>query len=126
MGDGAKTNDIYVWPNPYRTDQNYQGQRGLWAEGSPSGSWSEYDRKIRFANLPPKCIIRIYTLDGDLVKQLSHNEYEVNPNKKTIQGGESWDMINRNDQSVVSGIYVFSVENLENGEVKSGKFVIIK
>jgi hypothetical protein len=35
-------------------------------------------------------------------------------------------LISRNTQAVVSGIYLFSVENLDTGEEQVGKFVIIK
>ncbi|MGB9561860.1 MAG: hypothetical protein ACPL6C_03500, partial [bacterium] len=108
--------NVFVVPNPYRANANYGSKEGLWWEGSPTRAYSEYDRKIRFYNLPDKCTIRIFTLDGDLVKEIKH--YGGNP-------VEDWDLINRNDQSVVSGIYLFSVEG-EDGNVQVGKFVIIK
>ncbi len=132
-GDGIGIEGPYVWPNPYRVDEQYRGEEGLWAEGSPNSAWTEYSRKLRFANLPSRCMIRIYTLDGDLVDELLHEERvydeedEVWKNQlDVIQGGQTWDMINRNDQSIVSGIYVFSVEDLDSGEISTGKFVIIK
>jgi len=112
---GAETK-VYVVPNPYRIDGNYGSKEGLWWEGDPTRAYTEYDRKIRFYNLPPKCTIRIFTLDGDLVREIKHS------------GGnpvEDWDLINKNDQAIVSGIYLFSVED-ENKNVQVGKFVIIK
>jgi hypothetical protein len=37
-----------------------------------------------------------------------------------------WDLITRNTQAVVSGLYLFSVEDKETGKTQLGKFVIIK
>ena len=37
------------------------------------GTWFEDNRKIVFFNIPPKSVIKIYTLAGDLVKTLGHN-----------------------------------------------------
>jgi hypothetical protein len=39
---------------------------------------------------------------------------------------DEWDLISRNTQAVVSGIYLFSVEDKDTGENQVGKFVIIK
>jgi hypothetical protein len=122
QGYNDKIEGVYVWPNPYRVDEDYTGKEGFWAEGSPTSRWTEYSRELHFVNLPANCVIRIFTLDGDLVDQLKHHDDEVG----TIQGGETWDMINRNDQSIVSGIYVYSVEDLDTGDIEVGKFVIIK
>jgi hypothetical protein len=37
----------------------------------------------------------------------------------------SWDLISRNTQAVVSGIYIFAIES-ENGYKQLGKLAIIK
>jgi len=42
---------------------------------------------------------------------------------------EGWDLNNRNGQQVVSGLYMFSVEDLtpgNEGNIEVGKFVIIR
>jgi hypothetical protein len=39
---------------------------------------------------------------------------------------DEWDLISRNTQAVVSGIYLYSVENKDTGDTQIGKFVIIK
>lgn len=117
---GADITDkkVRVVPNPYRVDRDY---KEFW-EYSAIGVWSEYSRKIRFFNLPSNCIIRIFTLDGDLVKKLYHDE----SNKDIIIGSQDWNLINKNDQSIASGIYIFSVEDKDTGELQTGRFVIIK
>ncbi|MCK4385882.1 MAG: hypothetical protein KAW52_06430 [candidate division Zixibacteria bacterium] len=37
-----------------------------------------------------------------------------------------WDLISRNRQAVVSGLYLFCVEDKRTGETQVGKFVIVK
>ncbi|HUV29502.1 MAG TPA: hypothetical protein VMY05_00225, partial [Acidobacteriota bacterium] len=60
--------EVYIYPNPYRLDAGYS------AAGFEGLGENERDRpvdrtrRIHFANLPPKCTIRIYSLDGDLVR----------------------------------------------------------
>ncbi|MCD6594697.1 hypothetical protein J7L68_03370 [bacterium] len=120
VSSGTPSTDktVKVVPNPYRVDMDY---KSYW-EHSFTGNWTEYSRKIRFYNLPKKCQIRIFTLDGDLVKKLDHDESDPDE----MVGAEDWNLISRNDQATVSGIYIFSVEDKETGETQTGKFVIIK
>jgi hypothetical protein len=40
-------------------------------------------------------------------------------------GGESWDMLTANSQSIASGIYIYRVESPEHGQ-KIGKFAVIR
>jgi hypothetical protein len=110
-----KKEKVIVYPNPYRIDGNYA------ASGYEPGT-GNFDRRINFINLPPKCTIRIYTLDGDLVRTIEHNKDEFDPNASY----DYWDLISRNTQAVVSGIYLYSVEDKQTGKNQIGKFVIIK
>ena len=77
-------------------------------------------RRIHFANLPPKCTISIYSLDGDLVREIFHDKNISDPNA----AHDAWDLITRNTQLVVSGLYYWTVET-ESGETQLGKLVII-
>jgi hypothetical protein len=44
-----------------------------------------------------------------------------------MPGGEhAWDMITMYDQATASGLYLFTVENQFSGEIKEGKFLLIK
>lgn len=104
---------VVVYPNPYRIDAGYSEDK--YEEGGT------YGKRLRFINLPPRCTIRIYTLDGDLVQIIDH---EKDPHSLEATYDE-WDLISRNTQAVVSGIYLFSVEK-DTGESQIGKFVIIK
>ena len=126
-GSAEESDEVYVFPNPYRVNDDYAGRAGLDWETPVGRVWTEYSRKIRFANLSPDCIIRIYTLDGDLVKEVDHLDPVVGTTTgEKMVGAEDWDLINRNDQAIASGIYMFSVENNETGDYQLGKFVIIK
>jgi hypothetical protein len=110
--------DVVVYPNPYRKDGDYRA-RGFEARGVQD-KMDDKARLIHFANLPPRCMIRIYTLDGDLVREIDHNVPPDDP----LANHETWDMITRNTQLVVSGLYYWSVE-AENGDTQLGKLVII-
>lgn len=54
-------------------------------------------------------------------------EQYASDNKQQFAGGEhSWDLITDDDQAIASGLYLFTVKNRNNGNVKTGKFLIIK
>jgi len=110
---------VKVVPNPYRGDVDYNAEI-LWeAPRDPRRNyWIEEDRRIQFVNLPPRCTIRIYTLAGDLVATIEHD----NPGRNY----EDWHLTSLVNQAVASGIYLFSVEEHPSGKIQVGKFVIIK
>jgi hypothetical protein len=107
---------VRVVPNPYLV-------RAMWDR-------SKDIRKIEFTNLPSRCVIRIYTLDGVLIRKLEHN---VEDGYKTYVGGtKSWDLLTENEQLVASGVYLYHIEVLDkNGtpnpkiKPKIGKIAII-
>ena len=114
----AKGLKAYVYPNPYRIDGDYR-DRGL--EGRvDSDRPIDRTRVLNFANLPPKCTIRIFTVDGDLVRELIHDKSLDDPKASH----EEWNLITRNTQMVVSGFYYWTVED-EKGDVQIGKLAII-
>ncbi|UCC45259.1 MAG: hypothetical protein JSU65_04900, partial [Candidatus Zixiibacteriota bacterium] len=77
-------------------------------------------RRIHFGGLPPRCTIRIYTLDGDLVREIDHDFDPGDP----LASHDSWDMITRNTQLAVSGLYYWTVE-ADGFKTQIGKLVII-
>jgi len=110
--------EVAVVPNPYRGDIAYHEYDPPW-EKSPRGrSWMEQDRKIQFINLPARCEIKIYTPAGDYIKTIKHDD----PNK----GYEDWNLTSYVEQAIASGLYVYTVEDLNTGKIQVGKFVIIK
>lgn len=111
--------EVAVVPNPYRGDIAYQSYNPQWEK--PAGSrdrWMEQDRRIQFINLPERCEIKIYTLAGDFVSTISHND--------PSHGYEDWNLTSDIGQAISSGIYLFTVEDLNSGNVQVGKFVVIK
>ena len=108
--------DAYVYPNPYRADEDYL-ERGF--ENRDRSGMRSRARRIHFANLPNVCKISIFSLDGDLVRELDHNFPEGGANAMH----ESWDFITRNAMLPVSGIYYYVIES--EGRTQIGKFVII-
>lgn len=108
---------VTVYPNPYRIDGGY-ARAGY--ENRQRTRSAERTRKINFMNLPSVCKIRIYSIDGDLVKEIDH----YNPDGGPYSQYESWDVISRNTQAVVTGIYFWHVIS-DSGE-QLGKLVIMK
>lgn len=123
--NNSPESEIGVYPNPYYGNALWDGT-------------AERLRKIYFYNLPEYCEITIYTLSGDVVKRMQHtpesngsdllwfSTYSGDGNQKFAGGEHAWDLITDNDQAIATGMYLFSVKNKNTGEVKTGKFLIIK
>jgi len=109
--------NVVVYPNPYRIDANYEDRFEGW--DTPNLP-TEYNRAINFTNLPPKCTIRIFSIDGDLIRTIEHDEPPGDP--KAMH--EKWDLISRNTMITVSGIYYYVVESEYGNQI--GKLVIIR
>jgi hypothetical protein len=110
--------EVFVYPNPYRGDADYR-QSG-YEERVETNRNIDKTRMIHFANLPPNCTIRIYSLDGDFVREIVHDFDAADP----LSNHDTWDLITRNSQLAVSGIYYWAVED-ESGHTQIGKLVII-
>ena len=76
------------------------------------------ERRIDFIHLPPKCTIRIFTLDGKLVRKLEHEDI-------IEDGHHSWDLTSKDGLDVAPGIYLFHIDAGKLGE-KLGRFALIK
>jgi len=116
---------VSVYPNPYRIiyadahgNPTTYFREGYEGHGVPK--FEEWDRRIHFVNLPEKATIRIFTFDGDLIRTINHPD----PFLTTYPSAVSWDLVSRNLQAVVSGIYIWRVD-AESG-TQMGKLVIIK
>jgi hypothetical protein len=108
---------VLVYPNPYRIDGGY-ARNGY--ENRDRIKSAERARAIHFANLPDVCTIRIFSIDGDLIQTIDHNYSGGGPSAQH----DIWNLISRNTQAVVTGIYLYHVSS-EMGE-QVGKIVIIK
>jgi len=115
--------EVYVVPNPYRADKDYSHSPS-WEIPTQElrDDWYEIDRRIAFMNLPQKCNIKIFTINGILVNELNHD--------RDVKGYNiaSWNLLNKNNHTVGSGIYYFVIQG--KGSDKNfnqiGKFVIVK
>ena len=100
---GSDLKEVKVVPNPYIVAAGWELNRN--------------ESKIQFIHLPSQCKIHIYTLGGDKVRTLVHD----NPNTDY----EFWDLLNNSNLKVSYGLYLFVVET-DNGEAATGKFVILR
>jgi len=110
---GIKSQDdlslVKVVPNPYIVRSNFKE--------------SEFIRRIRFTNLPEKCVIKIFTLTGELIGELNHND--------TMSGNEWWDMRTVNNQEIAPGLYIYHIQQVDvnsgkNKEDIVGKFAVVR
>ena len=107
--------NIFVYPNPATVASLEEFQQLNPNADDPTGI------RIVFANLPrARNLISIFTLDGDLVAEVEHDGRDGD-------GQASWNLVSRNGQQVVSGIYLYAVES-QDGRFEDylGKFVIIR
>jgi len=107
---------IRVVPNPY-----FVTNRAVESEGTD---------KIFFTHLPAKCTIRIYTLAGELVREIEHNgSASPAPDDRFVRGSaggaEAFDLLTYNQQALASGIYIYHIDAGDIGQ-KIGKFAIIR
>ncbi|MBZ0183065.1 MAG: T9SS type A sorting domain-containing protein [Melioribacteraceae bacterium] len=70
---------------------------------------------MSFTNLPSECTIKIYTIDGDLVKTIEHT---------SGTGTAFWDIRSEYNQLIATGVYFYHVSS-KYGE-KIGKFAIVR
>ena len=108
---------IQISPNPYYISHQ--------AVKSP------YDTKLYFSKLPANATIEIYTLAGDLITTLKHDEYN-NDGTEDRHAVEIWDLLSKNRQRVQSQalIAVITAPNgaktIKNFSVVVGGFRLIE
>ena len=78
---------INVVPNPYYAYSSYETNR--------------LDNRIKITNLPEKCTITIYTLNGTLIRKFKKDD------PKTSQ---DWDLKNQVNVPISSGLYIIHVD----------------
>lgn len=137
---GSDQKNVGVVPNPYRANADYRATHGgvSW-ENRADGTlefFPQTDRRLYFYNLPKFCLIRIYTVAGDLVDMVPHNIPGDDNQGWRDDFAEAWDLNSRNHQQVVAGMYLFTVEEFKTDadgkaeptsrDVQTGKFVVIR
>ncbi len=108
INDGKKAYSaldlINIVPNPYYAYSTYEQNR--------------IDNRVRITNLPNKCKIKIFTLNGTLVRtfdrdvsgqeDLTINESDFTRSKRLPF--QDWDMKNQSGISVASGLYIIHID----------------
>ncbi len=74
-------------------------------------------KNLHFTHLPDECVIKIFTLTGELIYTILHNDI--------FSGQAEWNLRTMNRQEVAPGLYVFTVET-PNKESYVGKFAVIR
>ena len=104
-GDRARERlkDIGIVPNPYKGVSDYEV--------------SQLTNEVRFTNMPDVATIRVFTLNGTLVKTIEKNS----PGIANI----SWNMVTEYNLPIASGIYLIHITVPDVGETTM-KFAVIK
>jgi len=106
----ASLERITVVPNPYVVTAAWEPKNPYTTGRGP--------RSIKFMNLPKDCTIRIYSVDGSLVRKLEHHS-------AMTDGIEEWDVLSKDNMEIAFGVYVYHIEAPGIGE-KVGRIIIIK
>jgi hypothetical protein len=79
--------------------------------------FTQNNKQLKFVNVPMRAIVRIYSVSGVLVRVLTQDD--------PTGGGEvAWNLRNRNNQFVASGVYFYHIET-PDGKKKVGRFTVV-
>ena len=106
----SELENITVVPNPYKVAVAWEPRNPYTTGRGP--------RALHFRHLPSRCTIRIFTVSGELVKVIEHQD-------PISDGTAIWDLLTKDNLDVSYGIYIYHVEAPGIGE-HIGKFAIIK
>ena len=95
---------INVVPNPYYAYSTYEGVE----------NGGQLDTRVRITNLPSRCVVSIYTINGSLIKQLN----------KDSEGSASidWDLKNQKGIPIASGAYIINISVPSTGKERNLKW----
>jgi hypothetical protein len=103
VADSADLTRVHTVPDPYYVTSLF--------DLSPTS------KEMQFVNLPAEATVRIYSLSGVLVHVINHND--------PAGGGiAKWNLRNRSNQFVASGVYLFHVST-PDGKSAVGKFTVV-
>jgi len=100
---------INVVPNPYYGYSAYET--------------TQFTNIVKITNLPPKCDVTIYSLDGKFIRQYNRDEVGIPVNaphrgieEMQISPALEWDLKNSKGIPVASGVYLIHVSAEGLGE----------
>ncbi len=108
--------NINIVPNPYYAYSEYEQNR--------------VDTRVRITNLPNKCTVKIFSIDGVLIRTLNRDVtgqedlYTTYSDFKfsNRQSYLDWDVKNQNGISVASGLYLIHIIEASTGKEKVVKW----
>jgi hypothetical protein len=107
--ENSDLGNVHTVPDPYYVQSAFEA--------------STEQKVMKFVGLPDRAIIRIYSASGVLVRLLEHNGATYS-STSTSQGSEmDWDLRNRNNQVVASGVYFYHVE--AGSARRVGRFTVV-
>lgn len=104
---------IRVVPNPYYAYSSYEKTRK-----------DQLDNRVRITNLPSKCTVTIYTINGTQVRQFKRDfQSDVSDGYAVVEGQDfnqattlDWDLKNTAGITVAGGVYIIHVDAGSLGE----------
>ncbi len=114
---------IKVVPNPYVVTNTMEPAVSNWDRNQR--------RQIMFTHIPAQCKISIFTLSGVLVDEILVDNSVANrinkwDNNSGANGTVHWDLRSKEGLEIAPGYYIYRVESTITGDVKVGKFAVIK
>jgi hypothetical protein len=101
--DQADLSKVHTLPDPYYAVSQF--------DLSPAS------KELKFVNLPSRATIRVYSMSGVLVTVVNHDD--------PAGGGQAtWNLRNRSNQFVASGVYLYHVST-PDGKSRIGKFTVV-
>lgn len=92
--------DVLVVPNPYYAYSSYET--------------GQLDNRVKVTNLPQKCRVSIFTLNGQLVRQFT---------KDSDEPDQDWDLKNQSGVPVASGVYIIHIDANIDGQNLGEKII---
>ena len=102
---------IKVVPNPYVMTNMMETQ--------VSNPFLNQRRRLMFTHIPANCNIKIFTVSGIFVDEIIVSNTPEN-------GIIHWDMLTRENLEIAAGMYIYHIESEMTGDLKLGKFAVIK
>ena len=114
---------IRVVPNPYVVTNTMEGAVANWDRNQR--------RQLMFTHIPAQCKIRIFTISGILVDEFDVDNSVANREQlwdldSEADGTAHWDLRSKEGLEVAAGYYIYHIESKVTGDVKVGKFAVIK
>ncbi len=108
--DESTLKNIQAVPNPYLAYSGYET--------------SQFTNTVKITNLPPKCIVTIYSLDGKFIRQYKRDETPLNNSGRSDPGTRykqispdlQWDLNNSKGIPIASGLYIIHINAYQLGE----------